>query len=78
MSVTINDPALLSQLAAGQEVELKDPSGRVLGVFILQVEGPPPPEVHSPFSDEELEKRRRQPQTGRPLADILRDLQARQ
>ena len=78
MSVTINDPALLSQLAAGEEVELKDPTGRVLGVFIPQGEGEPPPGVKSPFSDEELEARRKRSQTGRPLADILRDLQARQ
>lgn len=45
MSVTITDPALLSQLAAGDEVELKDPTGRVLGVFIPQAVGTLPPGV---------------------------------
>jgi hypothetical protein len=78
MSIIVNDPALLSQLATGDEVELRDPSGRVLGVFIPQGPGALPPGVRSPFTDEELAARRKQPRTGRPLADILRDLRARQ
>jgi hypothetical protein len=76
MSVTVTDPALLSQLSAGDRLELKDPSGRVLGVFIPEGLGHLPPGVKSPFTDEELAELRKQ-QTGRPLKDILRDLQAR-
>jgi hypothetical protein len=78
MSVTVTDPVLLSQLAAGDEVELADPSGRVLGTFVPSGLGKLPPGVRSPFSDEEMAERRKGPQIGRPLADILRDLQARQ
>jgi hypothetical protein len=78
MSITVSDPTLLSQLVAGDEVELRDPSGRVLGVFIPEGLGSPPPGVKSPFTDAELAERRKQPRTGRPLTDILRDLQARE
>ncbi len=77
MSVTINDPALLSQLSTGDEVELKDPSGNLLGVFVPQNLGIPPPGVTSPFTEEEMAERRKGPKTGRPLKDILRDLAAR-
>jgi len=76
MSVTVTDPGLLSQLAAGDSLELKDPSGRVLGVFIPEGLGKLPPGVKSPFTDEQLVELRKQ-RTGRPLADILRDLEAK-
>jgi hypothetical protein len=76
MSITVTDPTLLAQLMADDRVELKDPSGRVLGVFTPDGLGRLPPGVKSPFSDEEME-RRQEPKTGRPLADILRDLEAR-
>lgn len=78
MSVVVTDPALLAQLAAGDEVELTDPSGRRLGVFVPDGLGKLPPGVQSPFTDEEMAERRKGPKAGRPLADILRDLQARQ
>ena len=77
MSITVTDPGLLSQLAAGDSVELKDPSGQLLGVFIPEGLGKLPPGVKSPFSDEEMARRRAEQRTGRPLADILRDLEAR-
>ena len=76
MSVTVTDPALISQLSAGDRLELKDPSGRVLGVFIPEGLGVPPAGVESPFTEEEMAERRKGPKTGRPLKDILRDLQA--
>ena len=77
MSITVTDPALLSQLETEDNVEIKDPSGRLLGVFVPEDFGKLPPGVKSPFSDEEMERRRRAPKVGRPLADILRDLEAR-
>lgn len=77
MSFTVNDPALLAQLAAGDVVELRDPSGNVLGVFVPEGFGQLPPGVRSPFNDEEMARRQQQPQTGRKLSDILRDLEAR-
>lgn len=76
MSITVTDPTLLSQLTAGVEVELHDPSGNVLGVFVPHRLGKLPPGVKSPFSEAELAELRKQ-RTGRPLSDILRDLEAR-
>src|SRR5262249_62392755 len=76
MSITVTDPALLAQFATGDSVELKDPSGKLLGVFVPEGLGKLPPGVKSPFSEQELAELRKQ-RTGRPLADILRDLEAR-
>ncbi len=78
MSITITDPGLLAQLRqAGATVELKDPDGNVLGLFAAEGRGKLPPGVTSPFTREEMEERRRNNRTGRPLKDILRDLEAR-
>lgn len=75
MSITITDPALLAQFTqAGGVVEIMDPAGRVIGTFFLEGYGKLPPGVKSPVSDEEFEEARKQP-GGRPLADILRDLE---
>lgn len=76
MSITITDPGLLNQLRqASDTLELKDPDGRVLGRFVVEGLGRLPPGVKSPFTDEERAERRKQ-RTGRPLKDILRDLEA--
>lgn len=76
MSITISDPQLLAQLMSTDKVEIKDPSGRLIGVFVPDGLGRLPPGVKSPFSDEELVELRKQ-RGGRPLADIMRDLEAR-
>jgi len=75
MSVTITDPELLAALSRG-DVELKRPDGRVLGKFIFEPDGKLPPGVKSPFTEEQLVEFRKQ-RTGRPLADILKDLRER-
>jgi hypothetical protein len=77
MSITVHDPSLLSQLSTGAEVELMDPAGKVLGVFVPHGLGKLPPGVKSPFSAEEMAERRKAPKVGRPLVDILRDLETR-
>lgn len=78
MSITITDPALIAQLRqAGSTVELKDPEGNVLGTFAVEGLGKLPPGVKSPFTREEMEERRQKHRSGRPLKDILRDLEAR-
>ena len=77
MSITVTDLALLEQLdrAAGL-VELKSPDGRLLGQFIAADPCKLPPGVKSPFTEEQLVARRMD-RSGRPLAEILRDLQSR-
>jgi hypothetical protein len=78
MSITITDPVLLAQLRqADGSVELKDPEGNVLGLFAVDGLGRLPPGVKSPFTREEMEERRARNRTGRPLKDILRDLEER-
>jgi hypothetical protein len=78
MSITITDPALIAQLRqAGGSVELTDPEGNVLGTFAVDGLGKLPPGVKSPFTREEMEERRQKHRSGRPLKDILRDLEAR-
>jgi hypothetical protein len=68
MSITITDPALLAQLRAALEtVELRDPEGNLLGTLALV----------SPFTRAEMDERRRKNRSGRPLADIVRDLERR-
>ena len=68
MSITVRDPSLLAQLSTGDEVELQDPSGKVLGVFVPHGIGKLPPGVKSPFSEEEMAERRRAPKLGPPPA----------
>jgi hypothetical protein len=51
-------------------LEVCDESGQTLGYFHPQG---PPSRVPSPFSDEEIERRRQQ-RTGKPLAEILERL----
>ncbi len=78
MSITVTDPALLGQLrTAHTGVELRDPDGNVLGTLTFEGRGKLPPGVRSPFTREEMEERRKNNRSGRPLKDILRDLEAR-
>ncbi len=76
MTKLVVDAALGSKLTeVGEPVELCDASGRTLGYF----HPVPPPDssmatVRSPLSDEEIE-RRRQDRGGRPLREILADLE---
>lgn len=77
MSIVITDPNLLAQLRqAADLVELKDPEGNVLGRFSAEGLGKLPPGVKSPFTREEMAERRKI-RSGRPLTDIIRDLESR-
>jgi hypothetical protein len=56
-------------------LEVCDESGRTLGFFHPIVESSDSGRIKSPYTDEEIEKLRKQ-RTGRPLAEILKDLDA--
>lgn len=72
MSIIINDPALLEQLArASDSVEIRDPSGNYLGTFAPPI-GKPPPGFKVPYSDEEI-ARRKTIREGKPLNEILKN-----
>lgn len=71
MTTLIADAELLAKLHNLEGlVEVRDPSGRTLGYFHPVVQAGNGGPVRSPFTDEEVQ-RRRQERTGRPLADIL-------
>jgi len=76
MSITITDPALLAQLREAGSAELTDPEGNVIGTFAAEGLGHLPPGVKSPFTDDQRAEMRKE-RTGRPLKDIIRDLEAR-
>ena len=78
MIITITDPVLAAQLLnSNGVVEIKNSEGVVLGQFTMEGRFKLPPGVKSPFTEEEMVERRKQ-RTGRPLADILRDLKERE
>jgi len=60
-----------------EPLELCDAGGRVLGHFIPSASASQYRGIESPTPAAELERRSRQ-ESGRPLAEILRDLQDRQ
>jgi hypothetical protein len=61
---------------ASDVVELKDPEGNVLGRFTVEGLGKLPPGVKSPFTAVQRAERRKE-RSGRPLKDILWDLEGR-
>ena len=79
-AITITDPAVIEQVRHSDAIELRGPDGRVLGRFHVEAgvepEGMflPPPGFVSPFTDEQRREFRKQV-SGRPLEEILRDLE---
>jgi hypothetical protein len=76
MRITITDPRLLAQLAAADcIVELADPPGNVVARTINDWPGKLPPGVVIPWTEEEMTEMQKQ-RSGRPLTDVIRDLEA--
>jgi hypothetical protein len=76
MSITITDPDLLARLSqTSGETELLDPSGRIIGIFQGELFGLPPRDYVPPISDEEIERRRQEHRSGKPLSEIMKRLQ---
>jgi hypothetical protein len=76
VKITLNS-ILLDQLAPiDRTLEICDPSGRTVGYFHPAPVHPAEEKssARSPFSDEELQRRRQQ-RAGRPLAEILERLE---
>jgi len=77
MTKLVVDAALSAKLAeAPGTVGLCDPSGRFLGYFqpFREPKNSEEAKALSPFSDEEIERRRKN-RTGRPLREILDDIE---
>ena len=76
MSITITDPKLIAELTQTNGViELLDPAGRLIGTFQTEAFGLPPQGYVPPISDEEIERRRQQHRSGKPLTEIMKRLQ---
>ncbi len=76
ISIVINDTALVQKLVqASGTVEVRDANGNFLGTFAPPF-GKLPSGERSPFTEEEIERRRGQPD-GRSLAEIFHDLEKR-
>ena len=70
----VPDLTLLVEFAqVGEPVEVVDANGNRIGRFERTWEGRLPPDFKIPFTDEEL-ARRSQDRTGRPLADVIKEL----
>ena len=77
MTRLIVEPEMSSRLVATSErVELCDRSGKTLGYFTPKFNPDDWEGLECPLSEEELHERLKDT-TGRPLADILADLEAR-
>jgi hypothetical protein len=77
MSVVIPDPSMVVALGAVHEiVEFRAPDGRLLGHFIPMQDGNLDQRLQPKISEEEVLRRERQG-GGRPLANILADLEKR-
>jgi hypothetical protein len=77
MTSVVVDPATLVRLThVGHTVELTDAAGHVVGHFIPAIDPQTRQAMMPDISEEEL-RRREQQGGGRPLKDILRDLEKR-
>jgi hypothetical protein len=74
--VFIDDSAAQPLAEAGDAVQVCTHSGLILGYFTPAGDSTIYDELESPCSEEELRERLREG-GGRPLADILRDLESR-
>lgn len=77
MTKFVVDAALGAKLTAvGEAVEVCDASGRTLGYFhpVAPLPDSTSAAIRSPLSDDQME-RRRQDRQGRPLREILADLE---
>ncbi len=75
-SVTLDSAAVAKLTALPGPVQLCDESGQVLGWYRPGILSDPPPALQdiAPLSEEELDRRSKSREEGRPLKDILRDL----
>lgn len=73
--VTLNSAAVAKLATLPGPAQICDESGHVLGWYRPGILSDPPPALQdlAPLSDEELDRRSKNREQGRPLKDILRD-----
>jgi hypothetical protein len=74
--ITLDSLTAAKLVALPGPVQLCDETGHVLGWYRPGLLSEPPPSLKdlAPLSEEELNRRSRNREAGRPLKDILRDL----
>jgi hypothetical protein len=72
-TITITDPELLAKLAAADgQIIFHGPAGESVKTVETVAVGKLPPGVRSPFTDEEIEAARKEPDSGVPLDEFWR------
>jgi hypothetical protein len=74
--ITLNADAVAQLEQTRERAEVRDPAGRVIGYFEPLGGVTEAWDTEIPFTDEEIERFRAEP-GGRPLEEILRDLEHR-
>jgi hypothetical protein len=78
-TIVITDPELLAKLAAADgQIVFRGPTGDTIKTVETVPFGVPPPGYLPPISPAELERRRQQYRSGKPLSEIMTRLQGGQ
>jgi hypothetical protein len=76
-TITITDPELLAKLAAAEgQIVFRGPGGERVTTVATVTEGSLPPGVRSPFTDEEIEAARQEPDSEFTLAEFWKKVQS--
>lgn len=75
-TIVITDPELLAKLAAADgQIVFRGPTGDTVKTAEVVFDGNPPPGVKSPFTDEEIEAARKEPDSGVTLAEFWKKVE---
>jgi hypothetical protein len=76
-TITITDPELLAKLAAAEgQIVFRGPGGEHVKTAETVAPGALPPGVRSPFTDEEIEAARQEPDCDITLAEFWKKVQS--
>jgi hypothetical protein len=75
-TIVINDPELLAKLAAASgQIIFQSPAGQPIQTVETVAVGKLPPGMKSPFTDEEIERARKEPDSGVTLDEFWKLVQ---
>lgn len=70
-TIVINDPELLAKIAAAEgQIIFREPAGATIKTVETVVFGKLPPGMKSPYTDEEIEAARKEPDSGVTLEEF--------
>jgi hypothetical protein len=75
-TIVISDPELLAKLAAANgQIIFEGPTGDLVQTVETVASGKLPPGVKSPFTDEEIEQARKEPDSGITLTEFWKQVE---